>query len=143
MAPINRNGEVSMEKKTHILVVDDDLQITKLVERTLVEAGFAVTVANDGDSALARLAEREPDLVLLDIRMPGLDGFQVLERIRKSSNVPVLMLTAVSEESAVAYSLGIGADDYITKPFLTRLLVARIRAKLRRARGEMGEMKQE
>ena len=127
-----------MEKKTHILVVDDAQYVTKLVERTLQDAGFDVTVANDGNSALAILAEREPDLVLLDIRMPGLDGFQVLERIRKSSDVPVLMLTAVSEENALARSMGIGADDYIEKPFLPRVLVARIRAKLRRIRGELG-----
>jgi len=126
-----------MEKKTHILVVDDEQYVAKLVERTLEDAGFVVTVANDGNSALAMLAEKEPDLVLLDIRMPGLDGFQVLERIRESSNVPVLMLTAVRGETAVAHSLDIGADDYIEKPFLPRVLIARIQAKLRRDRGEL------
>jgi DNA-binding response OmpR family regulator len=121
--------------KTHILVVDDAQYITKFIERTLEDAGFVVTVANDGNSALAMLAEKEPDLVLLDIRMPGLDGFQVLERIRESSDVPVLMLTAVREKTALAHSLGLGADDYIEKPFLARVLIARIQAKLRRARG--------
>ena len=123
--------------KTHILVVDDAQYITKFIERTLEDAGFVVTVANDGNSALAMLAEKEPDLVLLDIRMPGLDGFQVLERIRESSDVPVLMLTAVREKTALAHSLDIGADDYIEKPFLPRVLIARIQAKLRRARGEL------
>ena len=126
-----------MENKTHVLVVDDEQYITKLVERTLKDAGYAVTVANDGISALRMLAEKEPDLVLLDIRMPGLDGFQVLERIRESSNVLVFMLTAVRGETAVEHSLGLGADDYIEKPFLPRVLIARIQAKLRRARGEL------
>ena len=126
-----------MEKKTHILVVDDEQYVTKLVERTLEDAGFVVTVANDGNSALAMLAEKKPDLVLLDIRMPGLDGFQVLERIRESSNVLVVMLTAVRGETAVEHSLGLGADDYIEKPFLPQVLIARIQAKLRRARGEL------
>ena len=126
-----------MEKKTHIMVVDDEPYVTKLVERTLEDAGYIVTVANDGNSALAMLVERDPDLVLLDIRMPGLDGYQVLERIRENSDVPVLMLTAVRGETALARSLGLGADSYIIKPFLPRVLVAHIRAKLRRARGEL------
>jgi DNA-binding response OmpR family regulator len=126
-----------MEKKTHVMVVDDEQYITKLVERTLTDAGYAVTVANDGNSALAMLAEKEPDLVLLDIRMPGLDGFQVLKRIRDTSNIPVLMLTAVREKTALAHSLEIGADDYIEKPFLPRVLIARIQAKLKRVRGEL------
>lgn len=134
---MNRHGKVSMEKKTHVLVVDNEQYITKLVERTLKDAGYAVTVANDGISALRMLAEKEPDLVLLDIRMPGLDGFQVLKRIRDSSDVPVLMLTAVHEQTAIATSLDIGADDYIEKPFLPRVLIARIQAKLRRAKGEL------
>jgi len=126
-----------MEKKPHILVVDDEQYVTKLVERTLEDAGYAVTVSNGGSSALAMLAEKEPDLVLLDIRMPELDGYQVLERLRESSDVPVLMLTAVHEKTAIAHSLGLGADDFIEKPFRPRVLVARIRAKLRRVRGEL------
>jgi DNA-binding response OmpR family regulator len=126
-----------MENKTHVLVVDDEQYITKLVERTLKDAGYAVTVANDGISALRMLAEKEPDLVLLDIRMPGLDGFQVLKRIREVSDVPVLMLTAVLEKTALATSLDIGADDYIEKPFVPRVLIARIQTKLRRVKGEL------
>ena len=126
-----------MEKKTHILVVDDEQDTLQLLRQTLELEGFAVTVATDGNSALALLAEREPDLVLLDIRMPGLNGYQVVERIRESSSVPVLMLTAVRGETVVEHSLGLGADDYIRKPFRTRVLVAHIRAKLRRARGEL------
>jgi len=126
-----------MDKKTHILVVDDEEYVTKLVKRTLEEAGYDVMVANDGNSALAILTEKEADLVLLDIRMPGLDGYQVLERIRENSNVPVLMLTAVREKTAIAHSLNLGADDYVEKPFRSRVLIARIQAKLKRARGEL------
>jgi DNA-binding response OmpR family regulator len=126
-----------MEKNINILVVDDEQHITELVERTLKDAGFAVTVANDGITALRMIMEKEPDLVLLDIRMPGIDGFQVLKRIRQSSKVPVLMLTAVLEINALTTSLDIGADDYIEKPFSQRELVARIRATLRRVRGEL------
>ncbi|MDP2744444.1 MAG: response regulator [Dehalococcoidia bacterium] len=126
-----------MEKKTHILVVDDEQSILQMLRKTLELEGFAITVAVNGNSALALLAEQAPDLVLLDIRMPGLNGYQVLERIRESSNVPVIMLTAVREQTAAERSLGLGADDYITKPFITPVLIARIRAKLRRARGEL------
>jgi DNA-binding response OmpR family regulator len=131
---INWQGEVSMEKKAHILVVDDEQHVLELVKRTLEPEGYAVTLAADGNSALAQLTERMPDLVLLDIRMPDLDGYQVLVRIREKSDVPVIMLTGVLEPTAVGQSLGLGADDYIRKPFHQRVLLARIEAKLRRAR---------
>ncbi len=88
---MNRHGKVSMEKKTHILVVDDEQYITKLVERTLEDAGYVVTVANDGNSALAMLAEREPDLVLLDIGMPDRLGTELLPEIRASYLGPPLL----------------------------------------------------
>ncbi len=123
-----------MEKKQHILVVDDEQQITQLVETTLEYYGYIVTVANDGESALAMLEDNNPDLILLDIRMSGLDGNQVLKRIREVNSIPVIMLTAVNEKNAIAYSLNLGADDYIEKPFSPRILVARIQAKLRRAK---------
>ena len=125
-----------MKKKAHLLVVDDDQYVRELVRMTLEDAGYVVTLANDGNSALARLAERSPDLVLLDIRMPDLSGYQVLQQIRDSCNVPVIMLTAVREATALELSLGLGADDYIIKPFPIQVLVARVKAKLRRVRGE-------
>ncbi|MFH1381404.1 MAG: response regulator [Chloroflexota bacterium] len=128
-----------MEKKTRVLAVDDDRDILQLLERALEEEGFAVTTATDGESALALLSEIKPDIILLDIRMPRLDGYEVLERIRESSNVPVLMLTGVAEETAVMRSFDLGADDYIRKPFLTGTLIARIKSKLRRARGNMSQ----
>jgi len=129
-----------MEKKTHILVVDDEQHILQLLRETLGLEGFAVTVAADGNSALARLAEQAPDLVLLDIRMPGLNGYQVLELIREKSEVPVIMLTGVLEPISVHHSVNLGADDYVRKPFSTPILLARItriKSKLRRARGEL------
>ncbi|MDO8715399.1 MAG: response regulator [Dehalococcoidales bacterium] len=87
---MNQKEKVSTGNRMRILVVDDEQYVTELVKRTLEDAGYVVTVANDGNSALTMLAEREPDLVLLDIRMPGFDGYQVLERIREGSDVPVL-----------------------------------------------------
>jgi DNA-binding response OmpR family regulator len=126
-----------MEKKTYIMVVDDEPLITKLVEAILQEAGYFVTTANNGNAALEMLEKNVPDLILLDIRMPGLDGYQVLEIIRKTSDVPVLMVTAVHEEEAVARTLDLGADNFIEKPFLPRILEARVKAALRRAGGEL------
>lgn len=115
-------------EKIRVLVIDDDQYIRELVARILENEGFAVTVAANGESALALLSEIRPDIILLDIRMPGMDGYQVLERVRKTSDVPVLMLTGVPEESAVVNSLNLGADDYIRKPFLPSVLAARVRA---------------
>ena len=123
-----------MEKKAHILVVDDEQYVRELLKRTLEQEGYAVTLAADGSSALVRLREHTPDLVLLDIRMPDLTGYQVLEHIREQSDIPVIMLTGVLEPTAVEQSVGLGADDYIRKPFNPRVLLARIEAKLRRAR---------
>jgi DNA-binding response OmpR family regulator len=126
-----------MEKKTRVLAVDDQPFILELLKQTLEPEGFAVSVATDGESGLALMAETQPEIVLLDIRMPGLDGYQVLERIRQVSNVPVLMLTAVPDRTGLVRSFDIGANDYIRKPFVTTLLIARIKTKLRRARGEV------
>jgi DNA-binding response OmpR family regulator len=130
-----------MEKKAHILVVDDEQYVLELVKRTLEPEGYAVTVAADGNSALARLREHTPDLILLDIKMPELNGYQVLERIRERSDIPVIMLTAVLEPTAVEQSLGLGADDYIRKPFSPQVLLARIEAKLRRPGHELHPMR--
>lgn len=125
-----------MEKKASILVVDDEEYIRQLLKQVLEIEGFAVTVAADGNSALALLVKTDPDIVLLDIRMPGLDGYQVLERIRKTSNIPVLMLTGLIEEMSLVRSFDLGANDYIRKPFHTASLIAKVRAKLRRSKME-------
>ena len=118
-----------------VLVVDDEEIVRNSLQRVLKEAGYDVVTAANGQEALDKMSmsQLKIKLVLLDIKMPGLDGFQVLDLIRKSSNVPVIMLTAVMEVTTVRDTLSLGADDYITKPFSRGVLLARIRAKLRRA----------
>ncbi len=115
-----------------ILVVDDDSNICELLRLYLEKDGFDTVVANDGAQALQCVAASEPDLILLDIMMPDLDGWQVCREIRKTSNVPIIMLTAKGETFDKVLGLELGADDYITKPFETKEVVARIKAVLRR-----------
>jgi DNA-binding response OmpR family regulator len=122
-----------MEKESaHILLVDDDHDMLDMVQEALAIEGYSVTVVDNGRSALETLREANPDLVLLDIKMPDMDGFKVLQQIRAESIVPVIMLTAIHEPSSVSQSLDLGADDYIKKPFSLQELLAHIRAKLRR-----------
>jgi two-component system alkaline phosphatase synthesis response regulator PhoP len=116
-----------------ILVVDDEPNIVELLRLYLEQEGFAVLSAADGEAALAVAARESPDLVILDLMLPRLDGFEVTRRLRRSSDVPVLMLTARSEDVDSIVGLEIGADDYVTKPFNPRALVARVKAILRRA----------
>ena len=115
-----------------ILVVDDEIKIVTLVRDYLERAGFGVRVAADGKAALALARAEKPDLVVLDLGLPGMDGLDVTRELRKVSNVPVIMLTARSEESDKLIGLELGADDYVTKPFSLRELHARVRAILRR-----------
>jgi len=115
-----------------ILVVDDDIEILEMLRRTLELEGFDVATAADGRSALTILEDSGPDLVILDIIMPEIDGFQVLEITRQRSNVPVIMLTGKCEVDSLRDALALGADDYVKKPFRPRELLARVRAKLRR-----------
>ena len=119
---------------TSILVVDDDDDIRALVGELLERAGHVVIKAPDGESALKLFYSRKPDLVVLDVSMPGLDGWEVLKRIRELSDVPVLMLTARAEELEKVRGLRAGADDYVTKPFGRQELLARVDATLRRGR---------
>ena len=121
-----------MEKRSRIMVVDDDRNLLELISRILELEGYDVSVTADSSSVLALLKEYRPDLVLLDIIMPKLDGFQVLYLIRQHSNVPVIMLTAKGEVNSLEKAVILGADDYVRKPFSTRVLMARIEAKLRR-----------
>ncbi len=122
-------------RERRILVVDDDADIRGLVRELLERRGFAVAEAADGKQALQEFYAGRPDLVVLDVSMPGLDGWTTLERIRELSNVPVVMLTARSEELEKTRGLRAGADDYVTKPFGRQELLARIEALLRRAGG--------
>jgi DNA-binding response OmpR family regulator len=121
-----------------ILVVDDEARIVKLVRDYLERAGFDVIVARDGETALTLARVEQPDLIVLDLMLPGVDGLDVCRRLRQASAVPIIMLTARVEEADRIVGLELGADDYITKPFSPRELVARVRATLRRANGQMG-----
>jgi len=116
-----------------ILVADDDRDLLSLIAFALTQAGFLVEQASDGGEALKRFEATSPELVLLDINMPVANGFQVCERIRARSRVPIMMLTVRGEEEDLVRALELGADDYLTKPFSPRTLVARIKALLRRA----------
>ena len=116
-----------------ILVVDDEVRITQLVRDYLVHAGYAALTAGDGRSALALYRTEKPDLVVLDLGLPEIDGLDVARELRKLGNTPIIMLTARAEETDKLIGLELGADDYITKPFSPKELVARVRAVLRRA----------
>jgi DNA-binding response OmpR family regulator len=116
-----------------VLIADDDADLRDLIGFTLTQAGYLVIKAADGSAAVRRFEEESADLVVLDINMPGLTGFQVCEAIRARSRVPVMMLTVRGEEEDLVRALGLGADDYLTKPFSPRTLLARIQALMRRA----------
>lgn len=118
--------------KPAILIVEDDRRIAALVAKNLEAAGYACTLAADGDAGLVEFERLGPALVVLDVGLPGLGGLEVTRRIRQTSDVPILMLTARSSESDKVLGLEIGADDYLTKPFGTSELVARVRALMRR-----------
>ena len=115
-----------------ILVVDDEPKIVQLLRDYLERAGYTMLAANDGQTALAVTRAEKPDLVILDLGLPGLDGLDVTRALRKSSSVPIIMLTARGEESDKLVGLELGADDYVTKPFSPKEVVARVRALFRR-----------
>ncbi len=125
----------------HLLVVDDNPQITDLLQQYLTGQGFSVAVAQDGKEAWAQVSERPPDLVLLDIMMPVMDGFEFMRRLRPQHDIPVIMLTARLEEMDLLTGFNLGADDYLTKPFSMSELMARVTAVLRRS-GIAGETDQ-
>ncbi len=116
-----------------ILIVDDDENICELLRLYLEKDGFETVVANDGEQAVKYAAQYNPDLILLDIMLPGLDGWQVCREIRKQSETPIIMLTAKGETFDKILGLELGADDYVTKPFETKEVIARIKAVLRRS----------
>ncbi|WP_218010480.1 response regulator transcription factor [Actinomadura chibensis] len=118
--------------ETRILVVEDEPTIARAVADRLAAEGFAVEVAGDGPAAVLRAREYAPHLIVLDVMLPGFDGLEVCRRVQAERSVPVLMLTARDDETDVLVGLGVGADDYVTKPFSMRELVARVRAVLRR-----------
>lgn len=122
-----------------ILVVDDEDPIVELIAEYLRSEGMEVAAARDGPSAIAAVRDRRPDVIVLDVMLPGLDGFEVLRRVRTFSDAYVIMLTARAEEIDRIIGLSVGADDYMVKPFSPRELVARVKALLRRPRTATGE----
>lgn len=116
----------------HILVVDDDPEIVSMLRRGLIYEGYSVETANNGLEALAEAREKEPDLVILDIMMPGIDGIEVSKRLRQANDIPILLLTAKGTVADRVAGLDSGADDYLVKPFAFDELLARVRALLRR-----------
>jgi DNA-binding response OmpR family regulator len=123
-----------------VLVVDDELTIAEAVAARLRSEGFEVVMAHDGPAAVALCRDEMPDLVVLDVMLPGYDGYEVCRRIQQERRVPVIMLTARTDETDVLVGLGVGADDYIVKPFSPRELVARVQAVLRRASDTVVEL---
>jgi DNA-binding response OmpR family regulator len=121
-----------MTTKNTVLVVDDEPNIVELNRMYLESAGYRVVAARTGDEALACLAREQPDLVVLDLMLPGVDGWEVCRRMRQTSQTPIIMLTARTEDVDRIVGLELGADDYVTKPYNPRELVARVRAVLRR-----------
>jgi DNA-binding response OmpR family regulator len=122
-----------MKVKQAILVVDDDPRLLRLVRVNLERVGFAVTTASSGAAALEQFDIEVPDAMVVDVTMPGMDGFTLTQRIREVSHVPIIILTAMGEQSQKVRGLELGADDYITKPFDPDEMVARVRAVLRRS----------
>ena len=115
-----------------VLVVDDDNNICELLKLYLEKDGYSVMISHDGEEAVVKFNALKPDVVLLDIMLPGLDGWQVCREIRKKSNVPIIMITAKSETFDKVLGLELGADDYVVKPFDTKEVIARIKAVSRR-----------
>jgi len=128
-------------KNRRILVVDDEERMVRFIRLNLEHDGFQVIEAYRGAQAIQKLRDTLPDVILLDVMMPDIDGFEVLKMIRETSNVPVIMLTAKGEEDDRVRGLELGADDYVTKPFSPRELVSRVRAVLRRVDSAGGSMR--
>jgi DNA-binding response OmpR family regulator len=120
-------------KKTSIVTADDDPQLLRLIARNLEFEGYEVTTASDGQQALEEIERAIPDLVLLDVMMPRMDGFTVCQRVREFSAVPIIIVTARGQDQEKVKGLDLGADDYLTKPFSVEELLARVRAVLRRS----------
>ncbi|TMP77509.1 DNA-binding response regulator [Pseudoalteromonas phenolica] len=124
---------MSETKYVHsILLIDDDMELTDLISQFLTQNGYQVTVANDGNSAMSLLSSQQPDLIILDLMLPGIDGLTICKQIRPSFTGPIIMLTALVDDIDEVTGLEVGADDYLCKPIKPRVLLAHIRAQLRR-----------
>ena len=129
MSPVMSNPD----GKQNILVVDDEPQITRVLKTTLSSQGYGIRTASDGEEALHAMSEWPPDLIVTDLRMPNMDGLELCREVRRTSQVPIIVLSVKGEDSIKVQALDAGADDYVTKPFSMTELTARIRAALRRA----------
>lgn len=118
--------------KEKVLIVDDEIALQETLAYNLTKEGYDIMVAGDGKNAIEKADQFHPDLIILDIMLPGMDGFEVCQRLRKETNAPILMLTARDDEIDRVVGLEVGADDYLTKPFSMRELIARVKAQLRR-----------
>ena len=132
-----------METKQCILVVDDEVDIRDVIELYLERAGYLVDTATDGEAALALIARRQPDLIILDLMMPKMGGLELTRLVQEHWNIPIIMLTSRDEESDRVFGLELGADDYVTKPFSPREVAARVKAVLRRGAGKPGQADQQ
>ena len=130
-----------MERRDHILLVEDDIRLASLIREYLQQQGLRVAIEQRGDRAVKRIVDEHPDLVVLDLMLPGRDGFEVCREVRPSFPGPILMLTARDEDVDQIVGLELGADDYVTKPVQPRVLLARIRALLRRVQSQSAEPK--
>ncbi|WP_119066906.1 response regulator transcription factor [Aggregatilinea lenta] len=131
-----------MNANPTVLMIDDDQTLVQMVKSTLEQAGLSVMTAADGQEGLKKMYQGRPDLIILDINMPAMDGWTVCTRIREVSNIPIIMLTARNEPEEIVRGLDLGADDYILKPFESNVLMARVRANLRRAAAQPTLFKQ-
>lgn len=127
------NGQAEDSERLKVLIADDDADLLDILEFSLQREGFEVVSARDGRQALACVATDQPDLAVLDVSMPEVDGFEVCRRLRLESSIPIIMLTARGEDEDIVLGLELGADDYVTKPYSPRELVARVRALARRS----------
>ncbi len=121
-----------MDEKKTVLVIDDDDRLIRLLEYNLKQAGFTALTAKDGQAGLRQFFEHKPNLIILDINMPTMDGWTVCQRVREVSEAPIIMLTAQAQSDDIIKGLDLGADDYVVKPFEVKELLARVRANLRR-----------
>ncbi|MDQ3855414.1 MAG: response regulator transcription factor [Chloroflexota bacterium] len=126
------------DRSLKVLIADDDADLLDILSFSLRREGFTVVGARDGQEALALVAAEQPDLVVLDVFMPRMDGFEVCRRLRLESSIPIIMLTARGDDEHIVHGLELGADDYVTKPYSPRELIARVRALARRSNGFTG-----
>lgn len=130
-----------MQPRKKILIVDDDKKLTEIVEKYFSQYEFEVVIANDGNDIESLIKQKKPDVILLDVMLPDTNGFDILRKVQKEFDIPIIMLTAKGDEVDKVIGLELGADDYVTKPFSVRELVARIRSVLRRANSYNSEVK--